>query len=143
MFTAEGNAKLRAALEFNLTRLREAFAVFRLDTEQKRRQSFFNPRLHTACILSPGTPLVISDHLLEEGVTASKFGQPVRILSDRAIGPLPHIRFRSVDVTGTQAIAVIEYKAEGIEVAFTMEQSPANWWTVVGERVARREPGAW
>lgn len=47
MFTAEGNAKLRAALEFNLTRLRQVFAIFQLDTEQKRRASFFNPRLHT------------------------------------------------------------------------------------------------
>lgn len=47
MFTAEANDKLKAALVANLPRLRDAFAVFGLDTERKRLQSFCNPSLHT------------------------------------------------------------------------------------------------
>ena len=37
-------------------------------------------------------PLVVSDHLLEPGVTPSKFGLPLRIVPDREVGTQPHIR---------------------------------------------------
>ena len=60
-------------------------------------------------------PLVISDHLLAPGVTPSKFGQPVRILSDREVGSQPHIRFQSFEVQGARAKTVIEYKVERVK----------------------------
>jgi len=47
MFTPEANEKVQSALLFNLQRLRETFAIFELDTERKRLDSFFNPRLRT------------------------------------------------------------------------------------------------
>ncbi len=47
MFTVDGNRRLKAALEFHLPRLREVFAIFELNTERKRRESFCNPELRT------------------------------------------------------------------------------------------------
>lgn len=83
-------------------------------------------------------PLVVSDHLLESGVTPSKFGKPVRILSDREAGTLPHLRFTSFEVEGTRATASLEYKVEGVEAVFTLETSPSGWWKVVDAKVAER-----
>ena len=46
------------------------------------------PYLHPE---APGrVPLVVSDHLLEPGVTLSRFGQPLRIVPDREVGTEPH-----------------------------------------------------
>jgi hypothetical protein len=81
-------------------------------------------------------PLVISDHLLALGVTPSKFGQPVRILSDREVGSQPHLRFRSFDVEGSRAKTVIEYKVEGVTAVFTLESSSAGWWKVLDAQIA-------
>ncbi len=81
-------------------------------------------------------PLVISDHLLAPGVTPSKFGQPVRILSDREVGSQPHIRFQSLEVEGSQAKTVIEYKVEGVEAVFILESTSSGWWKVVDAKVA-------
>jgi hypothetical protein len=47
MFSPEGNTKLQELLERNIRALREVFAIFELDTEKKRRVTFFNSRLHT------------------------------------------------------------------------------------------------
>lgn len=47
MFSPEANAELVSILKRNVKQLREAFSVFKLDTEQKRLTSFFNPKLHT------------------------------------------------------------------------------------------------
>src|SRR6266705_5880080 len=81
-------------------------------------------------------PLVISDHLLAQGVTPSKFGQPVRILSDREVGSQPHIRFRSFEVRGARAKTVVEYKVEGVEAVFTLESTALGWWKVVDAKIA-------
>jgi len=81
-------------------------------------------------------PLVISDHLLAPGVTPSKFGQPVRILRDREVGSQPHIRFQSFEVQGAQARTVIEYKAESLEMVFTLESTASGWWRVVDAKIA-------
>ncbi len=81
-------------------------------------------------------PLVISDHLLAQGVTPSKFGQPVRILSDREVGSQPHIRFRSFEVQGARAKTVVEYKVEGVEAVFTLESTALGWWKVVDAKIA-------
>ena len=83
-------------------------------------------------------PLVISDHLLESGVTPSKFGKPVRILSDREVGTLPHLRFTSFEVEGTRATARLEYKVEGVEAAFILETTTSGWWKVVDAKVDER-----
>jgi hypothetical protein len=48
MFTPEGNEQLHDVLAANLARLRETFAVFRLDTPAKRLASFHNPKLRSA-----------------------------------------------------------------------------------------------
>ncbi len=81
-------------------------------------------------------PLVISDHLLAPGVTPSKFGQPVRILSDREVGSQPHIRFQSFEVQGARAQTAIEYKVEGVKAVFTLEGTASGWWRVVDAKVA-------
>ncbi len=81
-------------------------------------------------------PLAISDHLLAPGVTPSKFGQPVRILSDREVGSQPHLRFQSFEVRGARAKTVIEYKVEGVEVVFSLESTAAGWWKVVDAKIA-------
>src|SRR6266571_8676120 len=45
------------------------------------------PYLHPE---APGrVPLLVSDHLLEPGVTPSRFGQPLRIVPDRELGTEP------------------------------------------------------
>lgn len=47
MLSADGNTRLQALLHSNLESLREVFAIFELDTEQKRSVSFFNAKLKT------------------------------------------------------------------------------------------------
>ena len=81
-------------------------------------------------------PLVVSDHLLAPGVTPSRSGEPIRILGDREIGSLPHLRFRSFESSGAWARAVVEYRAKGVEAAFILENK-AGWWSVVDAKVAR------
>jgi hypothetical protein len=86
-------------------------------------------------------PLIVSDHLLEPGVTPSKFGQPLRIVHDRDVGTQPHLRVLSFEVDGSQAKAVVEYRVEGVQAVFDLRQSK-GWWTVVGAKVTehRRAP---
>jgi len=47
MFTPEGNEKIRSAFERNTEHLDTIIDVFRLDTYEKRKQSFTNPKLAT------------------------------------------------------------------------------------------------
>ena len=47
MFSDEANSELAGILKNNLDRLKSIFQTFGLDTEEKRRRSFFNPKLHT------------------------------------------------------------------------------------------------
>jgi len=47
MFSPEANRRLQALLTRNLGLLRQVFALFELDTEAKRRLTFFNPKLRT------------------------------------------------------------------------------------------------
>ena len=47
MFSPEANTELASIMSRNIERLRQVFAVFRLDTEQKRLASFLNPNLRT------------------------------------------------------------------------------------------------
>ena len=47
MFSAAANQQLKQILTFNLKRLRDVFAIFGADTENKRLASFLNQRLHT------------------------------------------------------------------------------------------------
>src|ERR1700704_424606 len=54
-------------------------------------------------------PLVVSDHLLEPGVTPSKFGRPLRIVQDRDVGTQPHLRISTFELDGSRAKAVVEY----------------------------------
>ena len=85
-------------------------------------------------------PLVISNHLLADGVTPSKFGQPVRILGDREVGAQPHIRFKSFAMEGSRAKTVLEYDVEGVEAVFNLQRSDSGWWSVVDAQVAKRNP---
>src|SRR5438034_9289206 len=70
------------------------------------------PYLHPE---APGrVPLVVSDHLLEPGVTPSRFGEPLRIVPDRELRTEPHLRILSFEVDGSRAKAVVEYRVEGV-----------------------------
>ena len=92
------------------------------------------PYLHPK---APGrVPLVVSDHLLEPGVTPSRFGQPLRIVHDRELGTEPHLRVLSFDVDGSRAKAVVEYKVEGVQAVFDLRRDSKGWWTVADAKVA-------
>ncbi len=80
-------------------------------------------------------PLVVSDHLLEPGVTPSRFGQPLRIVPDREVGTKPHLRILSFDVDGFRAKAVVEYKVEGVQAIFDLRRDSKGWWTAVDAKV--------
>jgi len=81
-------------------------------------------------------PLVVSDHLLEPGVTPSRFGQPLRIVQDRDVGTQRHLRISSFEVDGSRAKAVVEYRAEGVEAVFNLRRDSKGWWTVVDAEVS-------
>ncbi len=86
-------------------------------------------------------PLVVSDHLLEPGVTPSRFGRPLRIVHDREVGTEPHLRILSFDVDGSRAKAVVEYKVEGVQAVFDLKRDSKGWWTVADAKVAELGPG--
>jgi len=97
------------------------------------------PYLHPE---APGrVPLVVSDHLLEPGVTPSRFGQPLRIVHDREVGTKPHLRILSFEVDGARAKAVVEYKVEGVQAVFDLRRDAKGWWTVADARVAEHVRG--
>lgn len=83
-------------------------------------------------------PLVVSDHLLAEGVTPSKFGHPVLILADSAVRARPYLRFKSFQVQRNLAHAVVEYRVEGVEASFTLSRTDSGWWTIVDAVVSAR-----
>lgn len=91
------------------------------------------PYLHPE--IAGGAPLVVSDHLLEPGVTPSRFGQPLRIVPDREVGTKPHLRILSFDVDGSRAKAVAEYEVEGVQAVFDLRRDSKGWWTVVDAKV--------
>ena len=80
-------------------------------------------------------PLVVSDHLLEPGITPSRFGQPLRIVHDRDVGTQPHLRILSFTVDGSRAKAVAEYKVEGVQAVFDLRRDSKGWWTVTEAKV--------
>lgn len=82
-------------------------------------------------------PLVVSDHLLAPGITPSRFGEPIRIVNDREAGALSHLRFRSFELSGARATAVVEYKARGVEATFILENN-RGWWSAVDATVVKR-----
>jgi len=84
-------------------------------------------------------PLMVSDHLLEPGVTPSKFGQPLRIVHDRDVGTQPHLRILSFEVDGSRAKALVEYKVEGVRVEFDLRSNSHGWWTVADAKVVAKK----
>jgi hypothetical protein len=84
-------------------------------------------------------PLVVSDHLLEPGITPSRFGQPLQIAHDRNVGTQPHLRILSFAVDGSRAKAVVEYRVEGVEAVFNLRRDSKGWWTVVDATVAEHQ----
>jgi len=86
-------------------------------------------------------PLVVSDHLLEPGVTPSRFGQPLRIVPDQEVGTQPHLRILSFEVDGSRAKAVVEYRVEGVQAVFDLRRDAKGWWTVADARVTEYERG--
>jgi hypothetical protein len=94
------------------------------------------PYLHPE---APGrVSLVVSDHLLEPGVTPSRFGQPLRIVHDRDVGALPHLRILSFEVDGSRARAVVEYRVEGVQAIFDLRRDSKGWWTVVDAKLVEQ-----
>jgi len=88
----------------------------------------------------PGrVPLVVSDHLLEPGVTPSRFGQPLRIVQDRDVGTQPHLRISSFEVDRSRAKAVVEYRVEGVRAVFDLRRNSNGWWTVVDAKVTEHQ----
>ena len=83
-------------------------------------------------------PLVVSDHLLEPGVTPSRFGQPLRIVADREVGTQPHLRISSFEVDGSRAKAVVEYTVERVQAVFVLKRDSTGWWTVVDAKLAEQ-----
>jgi hypothetical protein len=79
-------------------------------------------------------PLLISDHLVTDGVTPSFSSQPVRFISDGELKSLPHLRFSSFELTGDQAQAAVDYEVERVRVLFTLRNQP-GWWSVVKSQV--------
>src|SRR3989441_636556 len=95
------------------------------------------PYLHPE---APGrVPLLVSDHLLEPGVTPSRFGQPLRIVPDRELGTEPHLRILSFDVDGSRAKAVVEYRVEGVRIEFDLRSNSHGWWTVADAKVVTKK----
>ncbi|HEY7169789.1 MAG TPA: hypothetical protein VH417_03020 [Vicinamibacterales bacterium] len=86
--------------------------------------------------LESRVPLLVSDHLLASGMTPSRFGKPVRILSDDELEAQPHLRFTSFEVSGDVANATVEYAAEHVRATFVLRHSSSGWWTVVKSQVA-------
>ncbi len=84
-------------------------------------------------------PLIVSDHLLEPGVTPSKFRQPLRIVHDRDVGAQPHLRILSFEVDGSRAKAVVEYQVEGVRVEFDLRSNSHGWWTVADAKVVAKK----
>jgi hypothetical protein len=84
-------------------------------------------------------PLVVSDHLLEPGVTPSKFGQPLRIVPDRDVGAQPHLRILSFEVDGSRAKAVVEYRVEGVRVEFALRSNSHGWWRVADAKLVTKK----
>jgi len=84
-------------------------------------------------------PLMVSDHLLEPGVTPSKFGQPLRIVHDRDVGAQPHLRILSFEVDGSRAKAVVEYQVEDVRVEFDLRSNSHGWWTVADAKVVAKK----
>src|SRR5258707_4947241 len=92
------------------------------------------PYLHPE--IAGRAPLVVSDHLLEPGVTPSRFGQPLQIVPDREMGTRPHLRILSFEVDGARAKAVVEYRVEGVQAAVDLLGESNGGPTVVGANVA-------
>ncbi len=95
------------------------------------------PYLHSE--VAGRVPLVVSDHLLEPGVTPSRFGQPLRIVQDRDVGTQSHLRVVSFEVDGSRAKAVVEYRAEGVKAVFDLRRNPNGWWTVLDAKVTEHQ----
>jgi len=71
----------------------------------------------------PGrVPLVVSDHLLEPGVTPSKFGQPLQIVPDHEVGTRPHLQIVRFELNGSHAKAVVAYTVEGLQAVFDLRR---------------------
>ena len=84
-------------------------------------------------------PLVVSDHLLEPGVTPSKFGWPLQIVPDREVGARPHLRILSFEADGSRAKAVVEYRVEGVQAVFDLRRDSKGWWTVADAKVVEHQ----
>jgi hypothetical protein len=85
-------------------------------------------------------PLVVSGHLIEAGVTPSKFGRPLQIVPDREVGTRPHLRILSFEVDGSRAKAVVEYRVEGVQAVFDLRRDSKGWWTVADAKVVPTAP---
>ena len=96
------------------------------------------PYLHPE--IAGRVPLLVSDHLLEPGVTPSRFGQPLRIVPDREVGTKPHLRILTFDVDGYRAKAVVEYRVEGVRAVFNLKRDSKGWWTVVDAKAVPTSP---
>jgi len=107
-------------------------AALKLIVEHPALEPYLQPEIATRA------PIVVSDHLLEPGMTPSRFGQRLTILSDPDIGAQRHLRFRSVTAEDTRATVVIECEAERMEATFTLEKSASGWWMVVNAKASKR-----
>ena len=82
----------------------------------------------------------MSDHLLEPGVTPSKFGRPLQIVPDGGVGTRPHLRILSFEVDGSRAKAVVAYRVEGVQAVFNLRRDSKGWWTVADAKVVPNAP---
>lgn len=103
--------------------------VLKLIIEHTTLDQYLNP-----AVAARGE-LLVSDHLLAPGITPSRNGVPVRILGDGDLDSLPHLRFRSFELSGVRAKTVVEYGAKGVEAVFVLKNN-AGWWSVVDAKIA-------
>jgi len=85
---------------------------------------------------SPGRlPVTISDHLLEPSMTLAGFEFPVRIVPDRHLQDLQHLRFIRFRVTRREASAEFEYRSEGMHGEFTFTRMSDGEWRILDSEV--------
>lgn len=73
-------------------------------------------------------PLVISDHLIEPNIYLTKFGRPVRIISDHKLSAGPFLRFTCFTVQGSTATVKLEYKIEGVAAEYLFAGDMEGSW---------------
>ena len=97
--------------------------VLKLVVGDKQLQKYFHPEA------LGGMSLIVSDHLLADGITPSVFGKPVTIMGDKQIGDMPHLRIIKYNVKGKSASLAFDYTHKNIRVDCVVTEDN-GWWSI-------------